>query len=113
MRGEPVSGRKIGTPKVAAPRRSPTKTVRHVAEELLIPPDSGEELWRELIFRLEVIRKDIGIRKAGDLETRLEKFRPQLPMVPGEADILAKKALVIVSDVAAKRQRPHRFRPKI
>src|SRR5437762_5972230 len=34
-------------------------------------------------------------------------------MMPGEADILAKETLVIVSNVAAKRQRPHRFSPEI
>src|SRR5205823_11429077 len=48
-----------------------------------------------------------------NLEARLEKFRPQLPVVRGEADILLEDALVVVADVLANRQGRHRFGSEI
>src|SRR5207302_2555104 len=41
------------------------------------------------------------------------KFGPELEVMPGEADVLAQNALVVIADITAIRQRPHRFGPEI
>src|SRR3954463_4170040 len=104
MRGEAISSREVRAPQVAAPRRGSTDTVRYVVEELLVPTNSGKKLGREFVFHLEVVGEGIGIGETGNLETGLEKFRPHLPVVPGEGDVLAEHALVVIADVAAEGQ---------
>src|SRR5207237_10154678 len=84
-----------------------------LGKELLVPADSPKKLRGEFIFRLEVVGERVGVGKPGNRETGFETFRPQLPVVPGKADVLAEKALVVIADVASERQGPHRLRPEI
>jgi len=111
--GEPVAGGDVRAPEIVSPRRGAAGTVRHVAEELLVPAHGAEELRREFVFRLQVIGECIGIGETWNLKARLEKFRPQLPVVPGKADILREDAFVVIADVTAERQGRRRFLPEI
>src|SRR5437762_4833264 len=107
MRSETITRREIGAPKIVTPRRGAAKTVGYVTKKLLVPADRAKKLRCEFVFRLEVIGERIGIAEPGNFKTRLEKFRPQLPVMPGEADVLAEHALMIIVDAGSIRQRGH------
>ena len=75
------------------------------AVELLVPTERGKELRSDLIFRLNVVGKRVGIPDIRHLKARFEDFRPQLETMPGKADILAEEELPIVADAASRGQR--------
>src|SRR5437868_5495231 len=111
--GEPVASGHVGPPDVPAPRRCSAVNVGDVAEELLVPADRAEKLRGKLVFHLEVISERVGVGEPGYLESRLKEFRPELPMVPGEPDVLAEQALMIIADIMSERQSWHSLRPEI
>ena len=113
VRCEAIAGRDINTPNIIAPGNTSSISVGHIAEELLVPADRAEKLRSEFVFRFEIINKCVGVADARDFETRFVKFGPELQVMPGEADILAQNAFVVIADITAIRQRPHRFGPEI
>ena len=115
MRGETVTRREIRAPKIAAPRRGAAINVGHVAEELLVPSDRAEQLGREFIFRLQVIREGVGIGEAGDLALdiprchRLPEPRHRIPrrneLLPHIAGVLESQQLPHGKYLSGKRER--------
>ena len=76
------------------------------SQKLLVPAHRAEELRREFVFRFNVIGKDVGVAEARDLKARFKRFRPNLQVAAGVADVLPKEKLAVIAQVAFARQRP-------
>src|ERR1700737_4944671 len=113
VRCKTIAARDINTPNIKAPGNSSSISIGHIAKELLVPANRAEKLRSEFVFRFEIISKCVGVADARDFEARFVKFGPELQVMPGEADVLAQNALVVIPDITAIRQRPHRFGPEI
>src|SRR5713101_3783960 len=101
---ETIGNRSIYPPEVITPPNATACAVGHGIEQLLVPAERGKKLGREFIFHLKIVCECIRVADARNFETRFVKFRPQLQMMPGEADILAEDELSIIADIAATRQ---------
>src|SRR3954453_5268978 len=104
MRSEAITGRNFRAPDIVAPGRRSSVNVRNVAEELLVPANRAEQLRGKLVFRLQVIREGVGVAESRDFEPRFKRFRPELPVMPGEADVLGHEALVVIANVGSEGQ---------
>ena len=89
MPGEAVSQGQIDPDHVAVPGLAAARPIRHGAENLLVPRCRGIQLRGDLVFGLHVIGEGIGIADVGHLKSIEKDFTPQLPAVPGVADIIA------------------------
>ncbi len=113
MRREAIGDRKVDSPCIVTPRNFSSASIRHVAEELLIPARGGKKLWRKFVFRLKKIAEDICVSDQWNFEARFVEFRPELHMMPFKGDVLANQNLVVITEAAAPRQRRLRFIHKV
>src|SRR5437868_11711493 len=110
---ETVGDRGIYPPKVITPPNATACTVGHGIEQLIVPAERSKKLGREFIFHLKIVSECVRVAYPRHFETGFVEFRPQLQMMPGEADILPENKLPIVADVASGRQGLFCLRPKI
>src|SRR5438067_4567517 len=109
---ETITGCDIGAPEIMPKRRVfTTVAIGHFRKELLVPAQRSEKLGSELIFRLQIVGETIRVSDRWDFEARFVEFRPELQMMPGKTDVLAKHTLMVVADIAASGQTRFRFRP--
>lgn len=104
MGGEAIAQRGIDPPRVVAPRLFATETIGNIAVELLVPAHGAEELRREFVFCLNEIPEHIRIPDPRHFEPRLMHFRPDLEMMPLEADVLRDQGFAVIVEAAAGRQ---------
>src|SRR5947209_18722764 len=85
---ETIGQRMIDPPGVATPRTLVARSIGNIAEELMVPTKRPEKLRQEFVFRFQKISEHIRVADAWHFETRLVKFRPDLPMMPFPGDVL-------------------------
>ena len=90
----------VDAPGVLVPALGGAGAVGDFAEELLVPADGGEETGGEFVFGFEEVTEGVGVADVGDGEAGADDFRPELPVVPGVADVSCDGSLGEVTGAA-------------
>src|ERR1700704_4745261 len=113
MRCKTITGCDIDPPEVLAPPHLCSSTNVDLVEKLLVPAECAEKLGSEFVLRFQVVSERIRITNTRNFETRFIKLRPQLQMMPGNADVLAQNQFPIIADITTERQAVRGFGPEI
>src|SRR5947207_14343925 len=87
---EAISRRDVDSFEVRTPVLVTTEAIADCAEQLLVPANRAKELRRKLVFCFDIISECVRISHVWHLEPRFVTLRPNLQMMPLEADVLSK-----------------------
>src|ERR1041385_4483400 len=104
MCGEPVGSSDVNSHKIRAPIFANAVAIVDFVKYLLVPTNSAKELRSKFVFRFDIISECVRVTHGRDLKTSFVKLRPQLQVMPCEADVLSQNKFAVVPDIPARRQ---------
>src|SRR5437773_630935 len=110
-----MSREAVGCRRIDLPPILPCGNIRipDSPEKLLPPTQRPKELRREFVLRLQIIGQFVSVPDPWRLVSRFVNLRPDLPVVPRKAQLLAKNVFMIVPESMSRGQAALRFPAQI